>query len=273
VGRLTPSTTGHRPPDRNPPDPSEPSYYEPFEIRFETGSVAAGVRVPARADVLRAASAVGLALGRPAIFISGGAGGMLPAEIERTRPLITEGLARFAEDYRVTVVDGGTDAGIMKLVGDARQQGGYAFPLVGVAPAGAVRFGGAGAPDSVPLNAGHSHFVLVEGDRFGDESDVIARLAVGIARGQPRPAICLVINGGEITRQETYERAVDPAMSGPLLVVEGSGRFGDELAGAARGTPHQDARIDEILKRSDVRVAPADAGPARIYAELERLVG
>src|SRR5690606_11414988 len=118
----------------------------------------------------------------------------------------------------------------------------------------------------------HTHFVLADGEQFGDESDLIVRLARALNRGREAQPFGVVINGGAVTTQETYDRAVSPDTALPLLVFDGSGRFSDTLAAAARGTPTDDARISAILTRVDVRVVPLDFGPKRIYAELERLL-
>jgi hypothetical protein len=256
------------------PQPNSPAAdaYEPFTVHVGDMSAPA-VRVPQDGDAARVLRVLGLHDSQPALFVAGGAGGMQPDEITRTRPLFTDGLARFAEDYDVAVVDGGTDSGVMKLIGDAHRERNSRFPLIGVAPIDAVRFSGHRERDlKLPLlNMGHTHFVFVDGDCFGDESDMLVGLASALARGLSKPLVGLVVNGGEVTRQETYQRALS-SRDIQLLVVEGSGRFGDELAGAVRGVAPDDTRITQILANADVHLAPADEGPQRFYAELERLV-
>src|SRR5690606_32243745 len=114
--------------------------------------------------------------------------------------------------------------------------------------------------DGVALDPDHTHFVLTDGEKFGDESDVIVRLATTLAAGREAGAFGVVINGGGITTQETYDRALSPETAVPLLVFDGSGRFGDTLAAAARGVHTDDARITTILQNVDVRVVPLDFG-------------
>lgn len=251
---------------------SGPLYYERFPLDFGAGRLLPAVRVPYDGDVARVMAALGLTSGVPALFISGGAGRMTPDELDLTRPAVLDGLARFAEDYGVAVVDGGTDSGIMKLMGEAHHDRGCRFPLIGVAPVGAIAFPGYDNPDGIPLNAGHTHFVLTDGERFGAESDMIVRLALALANGSGHGAFGVVVNGGDITRQETYDRVQEATTAVPLLVFDGSGRFGDELAAAARGTPSDDLRVAAILDRVAVHIAPMTGGPALVYAELERLL-
>jgi len=256
----------------NPAAHVEPAYYTPFQLDFGDGRTPTVVRAPYHPDVGYLLSALDLHPGSPALFISGGAGFMDEKQKEYTREAVLDGLAKFAADYGVTVIDGGTQAGVMQLMGEAHRAQHYSFPLIGVAPVGAIRFSGYDNPDGVPLDPDHTHFVLVDGEKFGDESDLIVRLASALNAGREARAFGVVINGGGITTQETYDRALSPETALPLLVFDGSGRFGDMLAAAARGVHQEDARIHTILENVDVRVVPLDFGPDRVYAELERLL-
>ena len=51
-------------------------------------------------------------------------------------------LVPLAAEHHLTVVDGGTDAGIMKMMGEARSAARHSFPLIGVAPSGLVSLPG-----------------------------------------------------------------------------------------------------------------------------------
>lgn len=249
-----------------------PGYYAPFKIDFGDGRVASAVRVPHQANTAFLLNALGMQARTPVLFVSGGAGLMTDQQTDWTREAVLDGLAQFAADYGVTVVDGGTQAGVMQLLGEAQRQGGQKFPLIGVAPLGAVRFPGYDNPDGVPLDPDHTHFVLAEGTKFGDESDLIVRLALALNNGRATQPFGVVINGGGVTTQETYDRALTPDTALPLLVFDGSGRFSDTLAAAAQGTHSDDPRISTILNNVDVRVVPLDFGPSRVYAELQRLL-
>lgn len=256
----------------NPAAHREPDYYTPFQLDFGDTRRPTVVRVPYHADMAYVLQALAMQPGDPALFISGGAGLMDAKQKEYTREAVLYGLAKFAADYGVTVIDGGTQAGVMELMGEAHRMQHYRFPLIGVAPVGAVRFPGYDNPDGVPLDPDHTHFVLVDGEKFGDESDLIVRLANALTAGRDTRAFGVVVNGGGITTQETYDRALVPETALPLLVFDGSGRFGDLLAAAARGVHQDDARIHTILDKVDVRVVPLDFGPDRVYAELVRLL-
>src|SRR5206468_11337979 len=63
------------------------------------------------------------------------------------------------------------------------------FPLIGVAPAGAVALPRSSdphpAPEAVPLEPHHSHFLLVPGERWGDESPWLAAVVAALAGDRP----------------------------------------------------------------------------------------
>jgi hypothetical protein len=258
--------------NRSTPGRPLPGYYIPFKINFGDGRVASAVRVPYNTNMSFLLNALHMQARTPVLFVSGGAGLMTDQQMGWTRDAVLDGLAQFAADYGVTVVDGGTQAGVMQLLGEAQRQGGHKFPLIGVAPLGAVQFPGYDNPDGVPLDPDHSHFVLAEGTKFGDESNLIVRLALALNSGRATPPFGVVINGGGVTTQETYDRSLSPETALPLLVFDGSGRFSDTLAAAAQGVHNDDPRISTILKNVDVRVVPLDFGPSRVYAELQRLL-
>src|SRR5690606_31336940 len=171
--------------DRTDPGANaDPPYYTPFRLDFGEDRSATVVRAPYQADVKRLLAALDLRPGNPALFITGGAGFMDEKQTEHTREAVMDGLAKFAADYGVSVVDGGTQAGVMQLMGESRYAQQAAFPLIGVAPIGAVSFPGYENPDGVALDPNHTHFVLCEGEKFGDESDLIARLAIALNAGR-----------------------------------------------------------------------------------------
>ena len=74
---------------------------------------------------------------------------MSDADMARLRPLFVETLAPLAEALGAFVVDGGTDAGVMRLMGQAHAETGATFPLIGVAVTGMVAL-----PDVAPSRPG-----------------------------------------------------------------------------------------------------------------------
>jgi hypothetical protein len=254
-----------------PPSDAAPSHYLPFNIAFDSGEEALAVRVPLGSDVASIMGALKLHES-PLIFIIGGAGLMNEAEMSATRSAIENALARFAHEQSLTIIDGGTAAGVMELMGMARKKAGYTFPLVGVAPHARVNYPGHTTDSDTHLDSGHSHFILTDGEDFGAESDTIAMLSTAISRDQRLRALGLVINGGSISQQEVRARSSGDTMRFPLLVLEGSGRLADDLARAKRGgtVAAQDREDFEQILRGNIDFFDIKQGPQKLHERLTR---
>ena len=220
-----------------------------------------------REDELSAALAqLGLAPAAGALVLVGGAGGMSPEEVRRVEPLFRAAVAPAAARAGAVVVDGGTDAGIMRLIGEARSASGGSFPLLGVAPASLLDGAGGtdAASDSSHPEPHHTHFVLVPGSRWGDESAWLARAATVLA---PGASVTLLVNGGDIAWADV-ERSV--AAGRRVIAVEGSGRTADALAAAARGDA-SDSRARALVETGLVETVRWDDAEA-LAARLEELL-
>jgi hypothetical protein len=244
-----------------------------FTIRFNDGKTAQAVKVPQHADPRAVADTLGLPSSRPALVIMGGAAAMDMESLRTTRSSIEDGLSRFAEEQNVVIIDGGTTAGVMGLLGFARQRRHYHFPLVGVAPEARVAYPGHNPPTKqADLDPNHSHFALVEGDEFGAESDLLASLGWTIADEGHQPVLGVIINGGDIVKQEAHARAAG-TLRFPLLALDGSGRFADELAAAYRAGRSDDPILQDILRKGTVHVLPANTSADNLRNWLENFFG
>jgi hypothetical protein len=195
----------------------------PFPIGFEGGRTATAVRVDQPSDLSAALAALGLRAPRLVVVLIGGAGLMDARDLDRLRPLFERSLVPVAERLGLVVIDGGTDAGVMRLIGRARTRAAATFPLVGVPAAGTVRFPGKhwrarrrwplkhpGGRRRWPLDAHHSHFVLVPGTAWGDEAPWIARVATELAGGWPSLTVL-----GQRRRHLLHRRGLQPARRAP----------------------------------------------------------
>ncbi|HEY9604811.1 MAG TPA: hypothetical protein V6C85_24625 [Allocoleopsis sp.] len=184
------------------------------------------------AELPRAVHNLGFHKTRPTLVLVGGASGVSEADITRLETLFREEIAPIAQELGVVVVDGGTDAGVMRFMGQARTAIGATFPLIGVAALGTVLLPEflPPRPDAAPLEPNHTHFVLVPGLNWGDESPWLARLASVISDGFP--SVTIVVNGGEITLRDV---ANSVQADRPVVTLDGSGRTADKLAAALRG--------------------------------------
>jgi hypothetical protein len=227
-------------------------------------------RVDAIAELPTALDRLGISRGRPVLALVGGAAGMDQTHLELVDEVLRSAVIPVLEGCRGAVVDGGTDAGIMRIIGRARSASGAGFPLVGVAAEGTVA-----APDSAQPNGGdtaqlephHTHVILVPGNSWGDESPWLA--AVASAIGGEEPSATLVVNGGEITYSDVEQSLVGGR---PVLVLAGTGRTADAVAAAAAGerTDPRAVRIAAWPLTRIVNIADPDSLKRTLLVVLRR---
>jgi hypothetical protein len=138
-----------------------------------------------------------------------------------------------AEELGALIICGGTAMGVMASIGEVRTQHKYQFPLVGITPESLVTW--TGGPRSFrflwwgtersDLAAGYSHFILVPGREFGDESPWITGAAKYLSQGNK--SVTVLMNGGKVSRLDIELSLKD---NRPVIAVAGTGRLADELA-------------------------------------------
>jgi hypothetical protein len=181
------------------------------------------------------------------VFLSGGASKMQP-EHQRQLLAMFQGLRLLAnEGRRVAVGDGGTQAGIMEAAGQARRDSGYAFPLIGVAPANEIPPRG-----MTPIDPNHSHIVAVDNpsapaqDAWGSETDTMYWLFGKLAEG--RPSVTVVANGGGITLAEVEANV---RAGRRMILIKGAGRAGDALVSLLEATKPSDTEVMNLRDRAE----------------------
>ena len=218
-------------------------------------------RVTRPADLSATLKALDIAVPRPVLVLVGGAGGMSPAQMAALAGTIGQIIPALG-DWGAAVVDGGTDSGVMRVMGQARDQAGAGFPLVGVAAEGTVVLPGAQpARHAAPLDPHHTQVILVPGETWGDESPWLSRVAAAIADGLP--SLTLVVNGGEIT----YDDIEHSLRAGrPVIILAGTGRTADAIAAAAHGRA-EDPRAARVAASPGTRIASL-GDPESLYAAI-----
>lgn len=248
---------------------------EVVELPF-AGRTALAATVQRAEDVAEAVRSLGLAEPRPTLVLVGGAGGLGARREEQVRPFIDDVLVPIVGEVAGAVVDGGTDSGVMRLMGDAAAraaQAGRAFPLVGVVAIGTVALPGerltqkGDAEGTARLEPHHSHFVLVPGDDWGDESEWLSLVATVLAG--PRPSATVLVNGGE-TAWRDVEASV--AAGRPVIVVGGTGRAAEDIT-AALGSTEPGDRGYRLAASGLVDAVPLDAGAGRLAQAVRALLG
>lgn len=207
------------------------------------------------------------------MLVIGGAEGLDESLKARLIRLCSRGIAQAAAEARAMIIDGGTDAGVMAMIGQGIADRGHRSTLLGVAPEGAVTYPGGkvepGTEKTVPLDQNHSHFVLVEGKEWGCETDLMYALAEDL--GQEVPVLTVLINGGLVSKDEVL-RSVRRRW--PVLVIEGTGRLADDLAGVWANKPPNvaDTAVAEIIADGTLHFFPLDGTADRLEHKTLRLL-
>jgi hypothetical protein len=223
-------------------------------------------RVGQRADLPATFRALNVKVHRPVLVLVGGANGMTPDHLAAMAKAIAHVIPAL-ESWQAAVIDGGTDSGVMKVMGQARTAAGARFPLIGVAAEGTVILPGRpAAADAAPLEPRHTQVLLVPGDAWGDESPWLSWAAAAIADGQP--SLTLVANGGQIT----YDDIDHSLQAGrPVIILAGTGRTADAIAAAARGDT-RDARAARISACPGTHIVPLNDPPV-LYSVIDSILG
>lgn len=181
-------------------------------------------------DLARAVSELGLDKKYPVIVLIGG-------NIDEEQAVVTrlaiQSIAKAAEDMNALIVCGGTNMGVMAEIGMVRWQNHLRFPLVGITLEELVTW--PDGPRSTKflwwgkkrwqLAPHYSHFMLVPGSQFGDESPWITNAATILSNGQK--SVTILINGGDVSRRD-IELSLQNSRG--VIALSGTGRFADELA-------------------------------------------
>ncbi|MEB3212151.1 MAG: hypothetical protein VKL39_12390 [Leptolyngbyaceae bacterium] len=241
-----------------------------FTLDLDEGRVRPAIQVSTYDDIVPALEVLGLYTSSPVLVIIGGASKLKENDYARLQSLFVEVLAPLAQALNMTVVDGGTDAGLMKLIGEARQTVGATFPLLGIAPTGLADFPSTPFPladDNCALEPNHTHFILVPGQEWGCESPWMAKAATIIAKDQP--SIAVLANGGEVTWKDALQNV---KAHRPVIVVSGSGRTADVLSHALNGDITDD-RARELLKSNLLRSIDMSEDFQSISQTLHQILG
>ncbi|NEQ52783.1 MAG: hypothetical protein F6K11_22035 [Leptolyngbya sp. SIO3F4] len=224
-------------------DFSKPS----FHYTFPNGQTAYILDVPSNFSHAESLNVLGLKEHSPSMVVIGGASEMSSESKMRVSQLFTKVLAPFAETNNITVFDGGTNAGIIQMMGQARRSIGGSFNLVGIAPKAHAKLPGhslnldvvlENSEEIFDLEQHHSHFVLVPGfiadgesTCWGSESPWLANCASILAGHYP--SITVLINGGKISLSDLE---LNLLVGRHTIVVAGSGRLADKIANTINGT-------------------------------------
>jgi len=218
------------------------------------------------ADLVRA---LGLSAGSPVILVIGGAGGLDDAMIPPLVRLFERGLLRAASAAEATILDGGTDSGVIRAVGQAKAATGLSAHLVGVAPALKVTYPSDDRPTkgTTDLEPNHDGVILARAADYGGETPLLFEVLDVLMASQP--AVAVVANGGDVTLAELILAAKRRI---PIVAISGSGGKADELLSAA-ADESAEGPLADVAAAVDISAISLDADPSDLQRRLTRILG
>jgi len=240
------------------------------EIVFSNGNRARLVTPAAGTPAASVLKALEIEQPKALIMIAGGAGGMDEALRPRLVELFSRGIARAAASIDALIIDGGTEAGVMAMMGEGVAETGRNSVLLGVAPAGKVSYPGGPADGSIEdgasLDPNHSHFVLVEGNEWGGETETMYELAEELSKEMP--VLTILVNGGAVAKYEVLQSVCHGWW---IIVIEGTGRLADEIAIAVREkTEPGGEKMASIVTYERLVLFDIEEGPEALAALVRR---
>jgi predicted Rossmann-fold nucleotide-binding protein len=225
-------------------------------------------------DITSVREALGITTPAPAVLVSGGADTFDPAIAPKLTQLIGRGLLRAGRAAGAVFIDGGTDAGVMALIGRAASAMAEPMTLIGVAPEALIQRPDVSdveaAGERVALAPNHTHFVLTLGETWGAETTVMFDLAQAIAG--KRPVIVVMIGGGQGTLSEILHAV---RRHWRVLIIAGSKGAADELLAqwTTKVAKDDDPLIAEILADGDLHAFPIGDPPEVLGRRIGRELG
>jgi SLOG in TRPM, prokaryote len=240
-------------------------------ITFENGNRAVVITAPRDASAKTILDALEIAGPHAVILLFGGAAGLDDRRKNQLAALFADGVTPIAAELGALIIDGGTQSGVMRMMGEAIAAQRWPCQLLGVAPKGKITnpeiAGASKISDGASLEPNHSHFVLVDSNEWGSETSKMLELA----RAFSAPIVAILVNGGAIAADE----ALQSVRNGwPLLVIEGSGRFADELSAAVGDAEFpRSAEVSEIARSGRVALFPFDEPAETLKIQLRQMLG
>ena len=245
-----------------------------WEVDFPNGNRAQVVTSPPGTPAVDLLNALDIRQPKALIMIVGGASNMSEQVHPNVVQLFAHGVAHVAISVGAMIIDGGTQAGVMTMIGQGVAEQQHRSTLLGVAPTGRVTYPGklpqVGDDERVSLDPNHSHFVLVEVSKFGDETETMYGLAAVLSTACP--SVAILINGGPIAEEEVLHNV---RQGRSIIVIEGSGRFADDVARLWRGKPSSipDAKMAEIITQGALHLFPLTGSQTELVQLTLRLLG
>jgi hypothetical protein len=214
-------------------------------ISFKGNNTARAAYISSNSDIDKAIEELHISRPKTVIVLVGGAGGIRWLDKFPMRKAIGI-VARLADETQSIVIDGGTQAGIMTEMGKQRKRNNFSFPLIGVVFDSLLM---KEDPQSI-LDPNHTHFFMIPGQDWGDESAWISKIATHVAGD--KKSITILVNGGKISRTDVENSRMENRTT---FVMRGTGRLADEITLTGKVVAIDISRkSDEILASLKARL-------------------
>jgi len=222
-------------------------------VNFSNGNTAQLLRASSDIEIERIVKTLNLPPSRGVLVINGGTKKFDLDIKEKLDNLFTE-IARYVVEEKITVITGGTNAGIFSILGEAFQQcGNPTAPCIG------VTIGRVGLEQLEPH---HTHFVLVEGDNWGDETPVMYGLVEALAKHCP--SLAIYAGGGSGAISEMLQNVLQKR---EMVLIAGSKRSTDTVIAAySEETSNRDKRIERIVSEGQLTIFSINQPPIELSA-------
>jgi len=181
----------------------------------------------------------------------------------KLRLLLVDGLARFAAENVITLVTGGTDAGVFSLLGEGLAKWGRRAPCIGVTPSRPVTWPGRSQGET-SLEPHHSHFIVVEGKDWGDEVQTMFSFVQTLS--QDCPSVAVFAGGGNITLREMQANV---EQGREMILIAASGRSTDAVLDVRAGSTSSAQAVEEIASKGRIVPFEIDSSPDQFTRLLE----
>ncbi|NJR62074.1 MAG: hypothetical protein HC769_26560 [Cyanobacteria bacterium CRU_2_1] len=235
------------------------------KFSFTNGQTAQAINVQDHTQLPTALRQLGLIGSHPVLVVVGGANNLEPPDYDRLQHLFLDSLAPLAQELGMVIVDGGTNSGVMKLMGQARSTIHASFPLIGVAPSNKVYL--PNQPQTTgthPLEPHHTHFILTPGSKWGDESPWIAAIASLLSGDSP--SVTVLLNGGNVSLIDVRESVAEGR---PVVVIAGTGRLADKLATALAPEADVPEELSPVIREGRFALFDVSKPTARFKSNLK----
>ena len=197
------------------------------------------------------------------LIVIGGANNLDDSTKATLSPLFSNGIAATATEIGALIIDGGTKSGIMELMGQGVAEQEHQSVLLGVAPEGKVIYqsqptNGVGE-GKTPLDPNHSHFILVKGDKWGDETSTMFGIAHELAKQSP--VVTILAGGGDVAKQEVLQSV---RQGWPIIAITDTGQLADILADWWRRKIANPSFLQRVLRRRKTTLKISDRDIAEI---------